>query len=432
MLFMNSTSHTKKIGGLFVFIVCALFMSFLLINVSLAQAQTPDKYTLLEALPCIESPETVDGNGNKIPAVTCSESQIREIDFQGYVQYMFNLLIALAAVAAVFMIVWGGFEYMSSDSFLGKKDGLKKLQNAISGLLLVLCSYLILKTIDPRLVAIPTNLVEPIIIQCADNPDISIGDPGCKSGDIGSFFNELTAELEKYQVKIQGIAEKQKQTQAIVSDLKKQQDALLAQLHNYKIGDPEFDELVAEIKNKDYEIAKEKANLVVNATKLSLAAQSKQTFIDLENNDTTKNLSGINMVFDKQKEVINKIRDDGNSQLTKINQLEEIYNHGGINDQANYYESVLELNRSDTIVGNTTFGLFSKNTAYVGSSAVFLGSGEVFEKKELESRLAKYIGTAEQMMGNVKDPELQKDLQKRLKNSRDLINAKFSVRENNK
>ena len=84
MLFMNSTSHTKKIGGLFVFIVCALFMSFLLINVSLAQAQTPDKYTLLEALPCIESPETVDGNGNKIPAVTCSESQIREIDFQGY------------------------------------------------------------------------------------------------------------------------------------------------------------------------------------------------------------------------------------------------------------------------------------------------------------------------------------------------------------
>jgi hypothetical protein len=117
-------------------------------------------YTLLEPLPCIP---------NATPAADdpCSKAGTvqTQLNFKYYVQYMFNLLIALAAVASVFMIVYGGFQYMSTDSWQGKSDGLSKVKNALLGLLLVLTSYIILRTIDPRLVAIPTTLVPPLNIK---------------------------------------------------------------------------------------------------------------------------------------------------------------------------------------------------------------------------------------------------------------------------
>jgi hypothetical protein len=86
----------KKIGG--VLLVMSLILVLALpIAVSAAENTT---YTLLAPLPCIE------GNG-----VTCggSGTLLKEATFQGYVQYAFNLFIAIAAVAAVFMTVYGGF-----------------------------------------------------------------------------------------------------------------------------------------------------------------------------------------------------------------------------------------------------------------------------------------------------------------------------------
>ncbi len=117
-------------------------------------------YTLLEPLPCIPNATPAADD----PCTKAGEIQT-QLNFKYYVQYMFNLLIALAAVASVFMIVYGGFQYMSTDSWQGKSDGLSKVKNALLGLLLVLTSFIILRTIDPRLVAIPTTLVPPLNIQ---------------------------------------------------------------------------------------------------------------------------------------------------------------------------------------------------------------------------------------------------------------------------
>lgn len=115
----------------------------------------PNEYTLLEPLPCI------GGEGS-----TCKQGEvIKTVNFQNYVQLMFNIFIAVAAVAAVFMIVWGGFEYASSTAFTGKESGREKMSNAIKGLLLVLASFLILKTINPKFVDIPQNLVEPLKLK---------------------------------------------------------------------------------------------------------------------------------------------------------------------------------------------------------------------------------------------------------------------------
>lgn len=63
----------------------------------------------------------------------------------------FNLGLALAAALAVIMIVWGGVEYMLSESVFSKDDGKKKIKDALTGLLLALVSWLILFTINPEI-----------------------------------------------------------------------------------------------------------------------------------------------------------------------------------------------------------------------------------------------------------------------------------------
>ncbi len=151
-------------------ILAFVLISFVLVGISMpSMAQAVDtKYTPLAPLPCIPSSGSIDSSGAIIPSsvVTCGQgsagSPQTSVNVQTYIQYAVNLLIALAAVAAVFMITWGGFEYMTTDAVTGKEEGRKKITNAIYGLLLVLCSYLILRTINPQFVQIPVGLVTPL------------------------------------------------------------------------------------------------------------------------------------------------------------------------------------------------------------------------------------------------------------------------------
>src|SRR3989338_8849748 len=164
-----------------------------------AQNANNTTYTLLEPLPCIptETSPCPEGPGELKTEVNLNE----------YLIYAINLLIALSAVAAVFMITWGGFQYMTTDSWQNKKEGLTKFKNAIFGLLLVLCSYIILRTVNPRLVEIPATLVPPLTnvnLKDSISPD--------------DFFDQISAEVEKLR-QAKGDVKLEKQN---IDDLKKQ------------------------------------------------------------------------------------------------------------------------------------------------------------------------------------------------------------------
>lgn len=74
--------------------------------------------------------------------------------FSGFINKVVIGVVAGAGVLALIMVIWGGIQYISTDSFSDKKDGKKRIQAALGGLLLALSTYLILNTIDPNL----TNL----------------------------------------------------------------------------------------------------------------------------------------------------------------------------------------------------------------------------------------------------------------------------------
>lgn len=100
------------------------------------------------------------------------------IPFGEYLTRLFTTAIGLAIILAVLMIVWGGFQYLSTDAITDKEEGKEKWTQAIYGLVLVLASYLLLQTINKQIVEAPNKLstlqgltshkVQPIEVDTQD------------------------------------------------------------------------------------------------------------------------------------------------------------------------------------------------------------------------------------------------------------------------
>lgn len=78
--------------------------------------------------------------------------------FVPYLLGMFKLFIWLTAFFATIMVIYGGFQYLSTDSFSGKSEGKATITRAIEGLLLAIVSWLILYTVNPKLVEFNLDL----------------------------------------------------------------------------------------------------------------------------------------------------------------------------------------------------------------------------------------------------------------------------------
>ncbi|HRH26976.1 MAG TPA: pilin [Parcubacteria group bacterium] len=104
--------------------------------VSVSFAQNTQNYSVLQPLPGIG-----DGQG----------TTGREITLSQYLPAVFNLAVGVSIALAFIFITIGGITYATSDSFSGKEDGRNYIKNAVTGLLLVIGSYVILYTINPQI-----------------------------------------------------------------------------------------------------------------------------------------------------------------------------------------------------------------------------------------------------------------------------------------
>jgi len=66
--------------------------------------------------------------------------------------------ISIAIILSIMMIMYGGLEFMTSESIQKKSNGRSRIQGAVVGLLLALSSYLILQEINPDIVDFRSNL----------------------------------------------------------------------------------------------------------------------------------------------------------------------------------------------------------------------------------------------------------------------------------
>ena len=154
-------------------------------------AQTDTIYEPLVELPGIPSSiDTAPSAGNPCP-------------FGDYLNVMIKLIIGIAAVLAMVMITMGGIEYLTSELISGKAAGKETIEHAILGLLIALGAWLILNTINPKL--LDACLKIPMATIVIEGPDAGDGtvDPDCGTGAekyaVGSVSLEVSSAVAKIE-----------------------------------------------------------------------------------------------------------------------------------------------------------------------------------------------------------------------------------------
>lgn len=136
---------SKKV--IFVFLIILVVSGTFFVHTKTSRAVVEIKeYTVLAPLP-----GTTKGGGNCVGA-DC------KADLASYIPGLFNLIIGLAAVVAVAYIIYGGFLYITTDAIMGKEEGKKHINNAIYGLIMISVAWLILYTINPRILEFKLNI----------------------------------------------------------------------------------------------------------------------------------------------------------------------------------------------------------------------------------------------------------------------------------
>ena len=150
-----------------IFVICfSFFLSFFLFTLFVHAADTQVANAKYVPLAPIYTPDNVQVGAQG--------------DIGSYFSEMYQLGVGIATALAVLMVIWGGVEYVTTDAIGGKEEGKQKVQNAILGLLLALGSYLILQTINPKL--LETNLT----IDKIDTAGITVKTGALPSGADGA------------------------------------------------------------------------------------------------------------------------------------------------------------------------------------------------------------------------------------------------------
>ena len=92
-----------------------------------------------------------------IPGLTDSKNST--VTMKPFLQLLFKWGIAIAVLLSIVMITFGGFQYMTTDAVYDKSEGRAKINAAIIGLLLALSAWLILQTVDPRILQEPQSAI---------------------------------------------------------------------------------------------------------------------------------------------------------------------------------------------------------------------------------------------------------------------------------
>lgn len=146
-----------------ILLIGVLFLGF---GEVFAQTETDTSYKFLAPLPGFDF---INLAGNSCP-------------FGKYISTFFSLFLGIIALLAFLMIVIGGIEYMTSESISGKGAGKERIQNAILGLLIALASWLILETINPKLLDVCLKNLPQALVEIGPGPEGIGGTPINKSG----------------------------------------------------------------------------------------------------------------------------------------------------------------------------------------------------------------------------------------------------------
>jgi len=114
-----------------------------------------------------------------------------------YIRIFFIFGLGLIGVVALFAVVFGGIRYsLSGSSETGKTEGKKWIFGALTGIVLLFSSYLILKTINPDLVSLKNPVLPIIEIDVPEPPAQNI--INAYGSHTGKLPSQITFSNPKY------------------------------------------------------------------------------------------------------------------------------------------------------------------------------------------------------------------------------------------
>ncbi|HEY4502546.1 MAG TPA: hypothetical protein VJH21_01810 [Candidatus Paceibacterota bacterium] len=88
-----------------------------------------------------------------VPLTDLPDKFITNNDPGTFFNSFFRYGVIIAGFLAVIMIVIAGFEYMTTDAVSGKSDAKDRIVSALSGLFLILLSFILLSIINPDILS---------------------------------------------------------------------------------------------------------------------------------------------------------------------------------------------------------------------------------------------------------------------------------------
>jgi len=77
------------------------------------------------------------------------------MDLNKLIAWLYYFIVGVSGLAAFFMLIWGGFQWLTSAGSPAKISEAKdRIGSAILGLIIILASFLILKVINPDLITL--------------------------------------------------------------------------------------------------------------------------------------------------------------------------------------------------------------------------------------------------------------------------------------
>lgn len=119
-------------------------------------------------------------------------------DFEGFVETIMRMAIIAAALIAVIKLILAGAQYVLSGIVTKKEQAKKDIQSALIGLLIILISVVILRTINPKLANLPALERAPdlgIIV-----PNVSVGGAPAIIHESINISESTQEEIEAYQI----------------------------------------------------------------------------------------------------------------------------------------------------------------------------------------------------------------------------------------
>ena len=160
---------------------------------------TPGTYKLLEPLGTPNGSLTEFTTGDPCP-------------FVRYLNIVIEIFLGICAVLAMIMIIGGGFEYMTSELPSAKGNGKARITNAVFGFIIALAGYVLLNTVNPKLLDLCPKLPQasltvvnpnsindkPItpgnIARCKEITDPS---SPCNPQNLANYFGDKAADMSK-------------------------------------------------------------------------------------------------------------------------------------------------------------------------------------------------------------------------------------------